>query len=449
MCHLILTWVYGDVRQGQGMIAVLALSTIQYFIAPWLSRTANEVTLHVINIICVGIISLTMKEGISGTPLYIAFALSTVTFSSRNIIAYTLMIVGAIIMLSLEYQGNVGGSVPGRISMAVSLSLFGLYTFLFVGNANRRRRKASRRLQKTELSLLERQKEIQRQRIELLSANAELQHQSTLLDAQLQRATRTTQTLASRRADEDELVRAMHHDLREPLRSMISFNQLVSRRISKHTVNEEIGTFLEFARDAGVRMDRMLADLLTFSTTSTSNALTLLSLENVVIMAKENLSALIDTEAAEVSVSELPQVMGVETQLIQLYQNLIANAIKYAQPGIPAVIKISSTIQSNGKINVVVSDNGLGIPDDEQKRIFDLFSRVENAESNQTGSGVGLALCRRITLAHGANLSVQSEVGIGSSFSVIFPSPETNTNQVDEISAEDQPDPKKKIKQQL
>ncbi|MFK8057219.1 MAG: ATP-binding protein [Saprospiraceae bacterium] len=431
------------------MIAVLALSTIQYFIAPWLSRTANEVTLHVINIICVGIISLTMKEGISGTPLYIAFALSTVTFSSRNIIAYTLMIVGAIIMLSLEYQGNVGGSVPGRISMAVSLSLFGLYTFLFVGNANRRRRKASRRLQKTELSLLERQKEIQRQRIELLSANAELQHQSTLLDAQLQRATRTTQTLASRRADEDELVRAMHHDLREPLRSMISFNQLVSRRISKHTVNEEIGTFLEFARDAGVRMDRMLADLLTFSTTSTSNALTLLSLENVVIMAKENLSALIDTEAAEVSVSELPQVMGVETQLIQLYQNLIANAIKYAQPGIPAVIKISSTIQSNGKINVVVSDNGLGIPDDEQKRIFDLFSRVENAESNQTGSGVGLALCRRITLAHGANLSVQSEVGIGSSFSVIFPSPETNTNQVDEISAEDQPDPKKKIKQQL
>jgi len=212
---------------------------------------------------------------------------------------------------------------------------------------------------------------------------------------------------------------------------MISVNQLDARIITKFAKDEEIDTVLEFARDAGVRMDRMLADLLTFSTTSTNDALTLLPLGHAVEMAKENLSALINATSAEVLISELPTVLGIETQLIQLFQNLIANAIKYAQPTVTPVIKITSHNTPEHKIIVEVSDNGLGIAEVEQKRIFNLFSRVENTKQTHAGSGVGLALCKRISLAHGATLSVRSNVDCGSTFIVVFPIPEVpNTPEV-------------------
>ncbi len=258
---------------------------------------------------------------------------------------------------------------------------------------------------------------------ELQVTNAKVAEANASLRTQLDRETNVTEQLSERRVDEEELVRAIHHDLREPLRSIVSFNQLIGRSIDGEPDATEAARYLAFAKEGGLRMVRMLDDLLAY-TSGGNESVEEVDLGLLLDEISLDLHHLFVQSGARIELGELPVVLGYRTQLVQLCQNLLANAIKFARPGVPSVVKIAGKSDEHPERDgycVTFADNGIGIPADKLEHVFGLFNRAHE-QDNHEGGGVGLALCRRIAIAHGARLRVASVEGEGTSFSLSLPS---------------------------
>jgi light-regulated signal transduction histidine kinase (bacteriophytochrome) len=214
----------------------------------------------------------------------------------------------------------------------------------------------------------------------------------------------------------DELGRFAYiasHDLQEPLRMVASYTQLLSRRY-KGKLDADADEFIGFAVDGANRMQRLIQDLLAYSRVGSGGRVMVgtasdEALENAVV----NLGRAIDDSGALVTHDPLPSVMADETQLTQLFQNLVGNAIKYQCSGAPRVH--ISAVESAGKWLFSVQDNGLGIDPQYHERIFGMFQRLHHRQEF-AGTGMGLAICKKIVERHGGCLSVQSELGQGSTF---------------------------------
>jgi PAS domain S-box-containing protein len=205
------------------------------------------------------------------------------------------------------------------------------------------------------------------------------------------------------------------HDLQEPLRMVASYTQLLSRRY-KGKLDADADEFISFAVDGASRMQRLIQDLLTFSRVGTKGQDLLdTSSEEALGQALINLRGSIEASGAVVTHDLLPSVLADEMQLTQLFQNLVGNAIKYQAPGIPKV-HISATKNGGPKWTFSVKDNGLGIDPQYFERIFGMFQRLHKREEF-AGTGIGLAICKKIVERHGGNISVESEPGHGSTFS--------------------------------
>ena len=204
------------------------------------------------------------------------------------------------------------------------------------------------------------------------------------------------------------------HDLQEPLRMVASYTQLLSRRY-KGKLDSDADEFIAFAVDGANRMQRLIQDLLAYSRIGTQGAgMSGISSEAALQQALVNLGGIIGDSGAVVTHDALPNVMADETQLIQLFQNLIGNGIKYQRPGIPA-IHVSALTAGDGRWRFSVKDNGLGIDPKYFDRIFGMFQRLHKREEF-AGTGIGLALCKKIVERHGGSISVESEPGLGSTF---------------------------------
>jgi len=204
------------------------------------------------------------------------------------------------------------------------------------------------------------------------------------------------------------------HDLQEPLRMVASYTQLLSRRY-KGKLDSDADEFIAFAVDGASRMQRLIQDLLAYSRIGTQGAgMSEISSEGALEQALTNLGGTIGDTGAVVTHDALPPVMADETQLIQLFQNLVGNGIKYQRPGVPA-IHISARPAGGGKWAFSVKDNGLGIDPKYFERIFGMFQRLHKREEF-VGTGIGLALCKKIVERHGGNISVESQPGLGSTF---------------------------------
>ena len=205
------------------------------------------------------------------------------------------------------------------------------------------------------------------------------------------------------------------HDLQEPLRMVASYTQLLSRRY-KGKLDADADEFIAFAVDGASRMQQLIQDLLAFSRIGTKGRdLLNVSSETAFNRALLNLRKTIEESGAQVTHDPLPAVMADETQLIQLFQNLVGNGIKYQNPGIPA-IHVSVVKNGGEKWVFSVKDNGLGIDPQYFERIFGMFQRLHKREEFE-GTGIGLAICKKIVERHGGNISVQSQPGEGSTFS--------------------------------
>jgi PAS domain S-box-containing protein len=203
------------------------------------------------------------------------------------------------------------------------------------------------------------------------------------------------------------------HDLQEPLRMVASYTQLLSRRY-KGRLDSDADEFIAFAVDGANRMQRLIQDLLTYSRVGTKGReLRASSSEEALGHAIVNLRGAIEESGALVTHDPLPRVLADEMQLTQLFQNLVGNAIKYQNAGIPRVHV--SAAKSGAKWLFSVKDNGLGIDSQYFDKIFGMFQRLHKREEF-AGTGIGLAICKKIVERHGGNISVESLVGQGSTF---------------------------------
>ncbi len=222
----------------------------------------------------------------------------------------------------------------------------------------------------------------------------------------------------------DELSRSNHeleqftyiasHDLQEPLRMVASYTQLLSRRY-KGKLDADADEFIAYAVDGANRMQRLIQDLLAFSRVGArTKHLDSTSSETALQNALANLSGAISDSGAVVTHDPLPVVLGDGGQLAQLFQNLIGNAIKYQSAGTP-LIHVSVAKNDAARWLFAVKDNGLGIDPQYFERIFGMFQRLHKREEF-AGTGIGLAICKKIVELHGGKISVESKPGEGSTF---------------------------------
>ena len=204
------------------------------------------------------------------------------------------------------------------------------------------------------------------------------------------------------------------HDLQEPLRMVTSYTQLLSKRY-KGKLDTDADAFIAFAVDGASRMQRLIQDLLAYSHVGTKGIDLLdVSSEDALHRALANLHDAIETSGALVTHDPIPVVLADETQLVQLFQNLIGNAVKYHGREIPAV-HVSAVRNGGGRWMFSVRDNGLGIDPQYFEKIFGMFQRLHRRDEF-AGTGIGLAICKKIVERHGGKISVASEPGHGSTF---------------------------------
>jgi signal transduction histidine kinase len=209
------------------------------------------------------------------------------------------------------------------------------------------------------------------------------------------------------------------HDLQEPLRMVASYTQLLAQRYGDK-LDADAGEFINYAVDGARRMQALINDLLAYSRVGTrAKPFAPVSCEEVVGIALQNLRVAVAETGATVRFSGLPVVTGDSSQLVQLFQNLIGNAIKFRRPDVAAQIQISAQREAGGW-QVAVSDNGIGIDPQHFDRIFVIFQRLHTRD-RYAGTGIGLAVCRKIVERHGGRLWVESEAGSGSVFRFTLP----------------------------
>jgi signal transduction histidine kinase len=204
------------------------------------------------------------------------------------------------------------------------------------------------------------------------------------------------------------------HDLQEPLRTMILYSELLKRRYS-----EKLGTegaeWLDFIATSGIRLTGMIRNLLEYAKAgkSATAGLKQVRLNEVVAMVEKNLSDLIRQTGAKLVTGELPSVHADELQLLQIFQNLVTNAVKYRKKDVAPEVRITAESSDTHWI-IHVSDNGIGVDSSQAERIFKPFVR---GTAQSDGSGIGLATCRRIAERHGGDIWLESEPGQGATFS--------------------------------
>ncbi|WP_246999702.1 sensor histidine kinase [Halosolutus gelatinilyticus] len=216
----------------------------------------------------------------------------------------------------------------------------------------------------------------------------------------------------------EEFAYAASHDLQEPLRMVSSYLQLIEDQYADD-LDEDGVDFIEFAVDGADRMRDMIDGLLEYSRVEAEgDPFQPVDLNAILRDVLADLRFRIEEHNAEMSVENLPTVHGDVSQLRQLFQNLLTNAIDYSGEDPP---RVHVSAERDGAMwQVSVSDEGIGIDPDDQERIFEVFQRLHTREEHD-GTGIGLALCKRIVERHGGEITVESEPDAGATLSMTLP----------------------------
>lgn len=226
------------------------------------------------------------------------------------------------------------------------------------------------------------------------------------------------QELTSSNNDLERFAYIVSHDLREPLRMVTSFTQLLKQKYSSN-LDADADQIISFAVDGATCMEELINDLLEYSRVGNSErVLTVVNTDTILEQVLSNLQLVISETNTKIILENLPPILGNSTQLIQLWQNLIANSIKYQGEESPQ-IEIGATSEL-GQYLFWVKDNGIGIDPKYSDRIFQIFQRLHTRQE-YPGTGTGLAICHKIIECHGGKIWVESEFGKGATFYFTLP----------------------------
>jgi len=227
------------------------------------------------------------------------------------------------------------------------------------------------------------------------------------------------EALTQSNADLEQFAYSASHDLQEPLRMVVSYTELLMQQFGDQ-LGPEAAEYAAYALQGAMRMEQLLQDLRAYTLVSTSNQepTEYLDANSALQKALANLEAEINESGATVTSTSLPRVLIHEFQLEQLFQNLIGNAIRYKGKA-PPDVKIDANRQG-GEWVFSLQDNGIGIAREYKEKVFEIFKRLHTV-AEYPGTGMGLAICKRIVERAGGRIWVESEVGRGSTFYFTLP----------------------------
>ncbi|HEX8552512.1 MAG TPA: ATP-binding protein [Abditibacteriaceae bacterium] len=259
---------------------------------------------------------------------------------------------------------------------------------------------------------------------ELKDSHAQLEQRVQERTAELTKAgevqTRLMTELERSNAELQNFASVASHDLQEPLRAIQTFSD---RLKTKHNaaLNDEGKDYLERIHKAANRMRTLVQDLLALSRVTTkARPFVAVDLNSLISAIRADLSSRLQDTQGHIECGELPTLQADATQMRQLLQNLIDNGLKFHAPGKQPIITISSHNISDEFCEIVVEDNGIGFDEKYYARIFEPFERL-HGERQYSGTGIGLAICRKIVERHQGELGVQSVSGVGTKFVITLP----------------------------
>lgn len=247
---------------------------------------------------------------------------------------------------------------------------------------------------------------------------ADLCRISQQLASRAEELNRKSEDLMRSNAELEQFAHIASHDLQEPLRMISSYVQLLSRRY-KGRLDDDADEFIDYAVEGTRRMQQLIGDLLAYSRVGTrGRPLSPTSLEEALSEALANLKLAMEESGAVVTHDELPMVLADKVQIVQLFQNLIGNAIKFRSEQSPRV-QISAR-QNEREWTISVQDNGIGIDPQFHDRIFTIFQRLHGRDE-YPGTGIGLTIARKIVQRHGGRIWLESEPGHKTTFYFTMP----------------------------
>ncbi len=244
----------------------------------------------------------------------------------------------------------------------------------------------------------------------VITSTRELLAEREKLDETRYRLQGAARDLEESHRELDEFAHVVSHDLREPVRMVGSFLELLQKR-SGDTLDDRAGEYLGFAVEGAQRLDSQIADLLAYARVRTRGAeFERCDAEEILGLARDRLGSVIERSSAEITHDPLPAVQGDRAQLVVLLGHLLANAMKFCGEAAP---RIHVKAEAAGDRHLLeVSDNGLGIAAEFKDQVFEMFTRL-NTREEYPGNGAGLAVCRRIVNRHGGEIWLRSQPGEG------------------------------------
>lgn len=281
------------------------------------------------------------------------------------------------------------------------------------------RKQAERKLQRSQEELEIR---VQARTQELMTVNTALQAEvNERLEAQ-QQLQRLAEDLQRSNQELEQFAYVASHDLQEPLRTVTSYTQMLARKYQGN-LDDKADKYIGYVVDGATRMQQLISDLLSYSRVGRQHLQRQLTdLNSLVNQALKNLQIAI-AEGSEITVDPLPTLYVDPTQISQLLQNLIGNALKYRSQAVPK-IHIAAQQQEQEWL-FSVQDNGIGIEPQYAERIFVIFQRL-HTRRNHPGTGIGLAICKKIVERHHGKIWLESQPGEGSTFYFTLPTTQQN-----------------------
>ncbi|WP_354634788.1 response regulator [Planktothricoides raciborskii] len=265
------------------------------------------------------------------------------------------------------------------------------------------------------MARIENQLTIQRQRRAIAEQNEQLKAQNIRLEQLNTELIKLNSKLEQSNQDLEQFAYIASHDLRSPLQTIIGFAQILNQKYQQY-LDEKGKHYLDRIITGGYRMNKLIGALLEYSRIGCKH-LEFKPVDGNKMLAQvlESLQAEIESSHAVIVRDNLPNFIGDEVQIEQLFQNLISNGIKYRNPQVKPQIKITVEPRINFEYLIGIHDNGIGICAEDFQRIFQVFQRLHNSEQ-YPGTGIGLAVCQKIIDNHGGRLWVESEENQGTSF---------------------------------
>ena len=325
---------------------------------------------------------------------------------------------GSVTDYELEIRHRVGQVIPVLYNATVYRDETGGVAGVFAAARDMTEQKRAEAALRTAYNELD--DRVKERTADLVEANRQLEQEIAEHRATADQLRRKSEELARSNRELQQFAYIASHDLQEPLRAISGFTELLERRY-RGQIDERADRYINFIIDGTDQMQQVIQDLLAYSRVQTkAHEFDLIDANRALEQALCNLQVSIRERGARVTVEgPLPEISADGIQLTQVFQNLIGNALKFQRPGATPEIRVSA-VREGSDWAFSIADNGIGIDARHLDRIFMLFQRL-HAKGDYEGTGIGLAICKRIVERHGGSIAVRSTPGAGSTFTFSIP----------------------------